>query len=238
MLHESIHQQFKMTQTEAKQQQTSDVQTAHQEVQTIPASKITQVEDKEVQTLPSDQESIQPDTEISDEFRATPFSKIDTLLIGDKSVKHVKLNSSKKTLKIARSNTSAQQLIETADYYLNKFPNIKHVVFQAVHSDMIDKGSEELKVQYRKLISSVKASHAKLLISGPIPDPLMISESFSRASSVNDWLIKQVEDGFMSVIDNFKLFWNKPYFFQTRSSILGKQGINKLQSAMNSSLSR
>ena len=238
MLHESIHQQFKMTQTEAKQQQTSDVQTAHQEVQTIPASKITQVEDKEVQTLPSDQESIQPDTEISDEFSATPFSKIDTLLIGDKSVQHVKLNSSKKTLKIARSNTSAQQLIETADYYLNKFPNIKHVVFQAVHSDMIDKGSEELKVQYRKLISSVKASHAKLLISGPIPDPLMISESFSRASSVNDWLIKQVEDGFMSVIDNFKLFWNKPYFFQTRSSILGKQGINKLQSAMNSSLSR
>ena len=125
---------------------------------------------------------------------------------------------------------------ECKKYYINKFPNIKQIVFQTVHSDLVDCGSEELKTQYTKLVNAAKDSNTKLIISGPIPDPLMISECFSRASSVNDWLTVQKSDGLMNVIDNFHLFWNKPYLFQMRSSILGKQGILRLQSAMNSAL--
>ena len=107
MLHESIHKVIKETETATKQQQTPTVHTAHQEVQTSPFTcEKVQVVNKEVQTL-LDQESSQP--EIIDEFSSTPFSKIDTLLIGDKAVEHVKLDSKHKTLKIARSDTSVQK---------------------------------------------------------------------------------------------------------------------------------
>ena len=101
---------------------------------------------------------------------------------------------------------------------------------------MIEKGSEELKKQYSNLIDTARGLGVKLIFSGPIPDPNMKSECFSRASYINDWLIEQEKNGSFGFVDNFASFWNKSYLFQSRSSFLGNNGILKLQSAITSTL--
>ena len=230
MSHESVHLSYK-----EKETQTESVEKVIQELQTS-VTESNHLKEQEFQTIPTLHEIITADKSVNKDMSSSPFSKVNTLLIGDRSIEHIKLDVKHHTLKIARSNTNAQQLIETTNFYLEKFPDIKQIVFQVVHSDMIEKGSEELKKQYSNLIDTARGLGVKLIFSGPIPDPNMKSECFSRASYINDWLIEQEKNGSFGFVDNFASFWNKSYLFQSRSSFLGNNGILKLQSAITSTL--
>ena len=239
--YQSTHQKSSETQTDKIVLVNQGTQTCpmkfseskDQEMQTMPDSKNT-AENREVIIIDETPHSLDEAKEPSLIVGSEAFNrKITTFLIGDNTLKHVTLTSKSSTFKIARSNTTATDLIETTKYYLDKFPNVKTIVFQTVHSDMANCGTELLKLSYNNLIDIAKTYGAKLVISGPIPDPRMISESFSRSSNINDWFLEQEGKGCCKFVDNFTVFWKKPHFFHKRSSVLEKQGVQTLASALN-----
>ena len=163
------------------------------------------------------------------------YSDITALLIGDEALTKLKSSSltSKygKVLKIVRPGGSLVDIRETTGFYLEKLPNVKTVIFHFSTSVLIKGQTQRIKRNINLLQVVVKSYQANLVISGPIPDPSMSNETFSRSQAVNNWLssLKQQRD--LVLLRNFQQFWKRNNLFDGRSSVLSHLGAKRL--AMN-----
>ena len=90
--------------------------------------------------------------------------------------------------------------------------------------------TEEMKERYQRFIRAVDFREIKLILSGPCPYLLTSLEAFSRAFSINKWLVNILPktDGLV-VVDNFSSFWQKPNLFSTDCDELNREGCRVLQ---------
>ena len=146
---------------------------------------------------------------------------IETLIIGDCSVKHIKMHAGSaspnkaKTYKVLKPHSCIPEMMATAEHLLTKrFKNVKLVILHAGLNDAKIKGSEEIKASIKSFCNLITNKLGKqLVISGPILNMNMNSEVFSRILAVNSWLISAIDDKEIcaSYAENFDLFWSKEH---------------------------
>ena len=88
--------------------------------------------------------------------------------------------------------------------------------------------TELLKAKYNRLITTTLWLNIKLIISGPISNPEMSTETFSRTAAINKWLKHQHIDGELIIVDKFRSFWRKPHLFEYGKDELNMEGKNLL----------
>ena len=160
---------------------------------------------------------------------------VETLIIGDYNVKHIKIHAgspskgSRKTYKVAKVSSCISEMTATTEYLLReRFKNIKKVILHLGTNDIKIKGSEEIRRGLKNFCDMVTNKFEKqLIVSGPLMTMSMKSESFSRAFAINTWLAtaaraREIE---ISFVDNFHLFWGKEHFlFQRDHKTLNRVG--------------
>ena len=137
--------------------------------------------------------------------------------------------SSDVTFKVARKNSCTADLVDTIQYFLAKFPNVKTVFFHGGTNDMKSGHTEVLKAEYQRLMTMAFLSDVKLVLSGPIPDLQMGVEAFSRTVSLNNWLTSFVSQENLIIVDNFDKFWRKPNLFLLDKQNLSTAGYQLLE---------
>ena len=156
---------------------------------------------------------------------------IETLIVGEGSLIHfIFLTDTKKTFKIAKAGAQVCDLIDTAEFFLTAFPNLKTVLFHGGINGMRGSKTEVMKERYQRFIRAVDFREIKVILSGPCPYLLTSLEAFSRAFSINKWLVNILPktDGLV-VVDNFSSFWQKPNLFSTDCDELNREGCQVLQ---------
>ena len=124
------------------------------------------------------------------------IGEVETLVIGNGSLTNFKHSLDKdeleRTFKIARKNSSISDLVETTEYFLTVFPNTKRVFFHGGTCDMKHGKTEMVKAEYLRLITTSASLGVKLILSGPLPNLMMSTETFSRAIAINEWLLNSL----------------------------------------------
>ena len=141
---------------------------------------------------------------------------VETLVIGDHNIKHMKLHAGHpsdvrgKIYKVQKPNAYIPEMMALTEHLIRKrFKNVRLVILHAGVNDAKIKGSEEIKDSFTAFYNLIVNKLGKhLILSGPIPNIQMSSETFSRSLAINSWLAKKKEFN-ASFVENFSLFWSR-----------------------------
>ena len=172
---------------------------------------------------------------LSHNLNAVVNEKIKVILAGDKSLKNVKIASShfnqQNCLKIAPENENIQHLYDSVNFFIGKLNgNVNHVIIQLGYRDCTQGKTELIKKAVSDLSNELFSQNITLIISSPIPYPSLTNHAFSRAYSINNWLIDFCVENDITLIDNFyslakdkELFTHSGYELNpTGSQMIGK----------------
>ena len=153
-------------------------------------------------------------------------SNIDTLVIGDCNIKHIKAHTRHaRVFKALKPQSCIASMAETAQYLLTKrLKQAKQVILHAGVNDTRTKGSEEIKQSIITFSEIMKDLDKNLVVSGPIPFKSMSSETFSRVCALNSWLETRAEELGITFINNFDLFWGSKNLHQEDGRSLNALG--------------
>ena len=160
--------------------------------------------------------------------------KIKLLVIGDESLTSFNVGSidgysSEDMFKIACPNALLCDLVDTANFFLDRFQDVETLVFHGGTTAMRRGRTEAIKNLYKTLIHGTSLKGINIVLSGPFPNPFMSSETFSRTAIVNRWL-SNIDCVHVSVANHFTDFWNKPDMFYSLSYKLSDKGAAQLVS--------
>ena len=164
---------------------------------------------------------------VTDKYNPVVNQNIKVVLAGDKSFKNMKLNSSfpDKCLKIAPHNTNINELTETAKFFVDKMHrNMEYVVLQVSHHDCTQGKTELIKQTISNFSSQLFSQNVNLVISGPIPYPSLANSAYSRACTINNWLIDFSTDNDILFIDNLTSLSRNKYVFKENGYELNPTG--------------
>ena len=91
--------------------------------------------------------------------------------------------------------------------------NISAVVIQLSYRDCTQGKTELIKDVISNLSTKLFSQNISLIISSPIPYPALTNRAFSRAYSINNWLIDFCIDNDIPLIDNFHSLSNNRQLF-------------------------
>ena len=165
----------------------------------------------------------------------TDCLKTETLVMGDKTLRDVKLcdtkgyTNSNKLLKVVHPKMKVQNATKLTEYLKKKvYPNLKTAIIHVGVNNLKDRQSSSLFTQFEELFSTMKTQNIKLVVSGPIPTPAMKTEIFSRTVDLNLWLTKWTKDNDIMYINNFNLYWAQKDLFEPLGRYLNCQGAQVL----------
>ena len=130
--------------------------------------------------------------------------------------------------KVASPNALLDDLVETANFFLEKFPNVETVVFHGGTTVMKRGKTEKIKGLYTKLIDQTKSKNINLVLSGPFPNLCMSPETFSRTVAINQWLNNVDDHQHLSIASHFESFLGKTGMIYPYSYKLTSKGAKQL----------
>ena len=174
------------------------------------------------------------------EFSKFQINKVvKTIFIGDKTIQNIDIHTEKENkndiFKIAKPNSTIDELIDTIDFFLKKLhKGVNQVVLQIGLKDMKIANSEEIKENILAFTDKMNGINVNVLLSGPVPHPNISSTTFSRMVAINVWLQKHVFPENVRIVDNMQTFTNINKFYNSNDhlSIAGNTALrtNILQS--------
>uniref|UniRef100_A0A3Q1EST5 OSK domain-containing protein n=1 Tax=Acanthochromis polyacanthus TaxID=80966 RepID=A0A3Q1EST5_9TELE len=156
-----------------------------------------------------------------------------TLIIGDTVIRNLPFYEAKIH---SLSGATVSIIHNKLRDLLPSLPSIQRVIIHVGGSDIVNQQSEYTKDDFIKLFDFLKQCGKVVFISGPIPPLNRGSCWFSRTLSLHDWLKQICKRQPLGYIDNFKVFWNRWYWFAPNGLYLNKRGSNKLAANMKRTL--
>ena len=101
----------------------------------------------------------------------------------------------------------------TSDWQDKMHGNISKAVIQLSYRDCTQGKTELIKNAITDLSTKLFNQNITLIISSPIPYPALTNRAFSRAYSINNWLIDFCVDNDIPLIDNFHSLSNSRQLF-------------------------
>ena len=159
-------------------------------------------------------ESESPHAQVND-FNDSWYNNIKLLVIGDENISsfyidntQTKYQDPESVFKVACPNALLGDLVDTAIFFLEKFPKVETVIFHGGTTVMKRGRTEIIKKMYTNLINRTESMGVNLVISGPFPNAYMTSQTFSRTASVNRWL-NNADYSHLSIANILTLFGRK-----------------------------
>lgn len=144
-----------------------------------------------------------------------PARLLETLVVGDSILRDVSLDTSVVGPTTVCCFPGARILdIDKQLPSLLRNRNVSTIVTHVGSNDTSNRQSEILKQDFITLLSTLRASNSRLIISGPLPCTRRGYGKFSRLCAFNDWLRTLCEKEHLCFIDNFDTFWQNPALFK------------------------
>uniref|UniRef100_A0A3P9LE71 SGNH hydrolase-type esterase domain-containing protein n=1 Tax=Oryzias latipes TaxID=8090 RepID=A0A3P9LE71_ORYLA len=140
------------------------------------------------------------------------YTALYSLIIGDSITRNIRyFNAVTRCFPGAKVKDILQKLPDL----LPSLPStITRIIVHVGTNDTTRQQSEVTKLDFLDLFLVLKNTGKTVFISGPIPTLSRGSTRFSRILSLNTWLQSASCKFRFGFIDNFNLFWNRPFFYR------------------------
>ena len=152
-----------------------------------------------------------------------PKRLIQTLIVGDYTLKNVRSSTNTKVL--IYPNDTVSDLTRRIGNIVEEHPNVQNIVLHIGTNDVVKRESEVLKKDLIDLLNTVSYLKAEVTISGPLPPIGRGDEKFSRLMNLNTFLYSTCSARSVCFIDNFNFFWDRRHFFTRNGVLLNRSGV-------------
>lgn len=159
------------------------------------------------------------------EQQPQPLFPTNTLIIGDSIIRNVRFfNAATHCFPgatVSRITAKLPELLKSMP------PSVHRIIIHVGINDISKEQSEVTKQDFKDLFHVLKPwilEGISVFISGFTPVLRHRDEHFSRAFYLNSWLNSSCRQHHISFIDNFNLFWNRPFYFQRDGLHLNRSG--------------
>ena len=152
-----------------------------------------------------------------------PKRLIQTLIVGDYTLKNVRSSTNTKVL--IYPNDTVSDLTRRIGNIVEEHPNVQNIVLHIGTNDVVKRESEVLKKDFIDLLNTVSYLKAEVTISGPLPPIGRGDEKFSRLMNLNTFLYSTCSARSVCFIDNFNFFWDRRHFFTRNGVLLNRSGV-------------
>lgn len=133
------------------------------------------------------------------------------LVIGTSLVRHVAVRGGRT---FCHPGASVNDIKSAALRLSDQCSSVSTLVIEAGVNDIKKQRSEELKVDFARLVDSLLDTGKQVIVSGPLPSPCFGDIKFSRLRQLHIWQKSYCMRKSIPFVDNFAAFLNRPSLFK------------------------